>query len=50
MADLTTPAIVFPEYAPPGYRIYSLVKDNVRVDADYLIRSEDYGFRKNGTG
>ncbi|MEO3402943.1 DNA cytosine methyltransferase [Mucilaginibacter sp. CAU 1740] len=43
MADLTTPAIVFPEYAPPGYRIYSLVKDNVRTDGDYLIRSEDYG-------
>jgi DNA (cytosine-5)-methyltransferase 1 len=43
IADLTTPAIVFPSYAPPDYQIYSLVKDNVETDADYLIRAEDYG-------
>jgi DNA (cytosine-5)-methyltransferase 1 len=43
IADLNTPATVFPEYTPPGYQIYSLVKENVRQDSDYLIRSEDYG-------
>ena len=43
MEDLSAPAIVFPEFAPPTYRIYSLVRGAVRQDSDYLIRSEDYG-------
>lgn len=43
LSDLTTPGSVFPEYKPKAYKIYSLVKDNVTKDADYLIRSEEYG-------
>jgi DNA (cytosine-5)-methyltransferase 1 len=43
LEDLTTPAIIFPEFAPPIYRIYSLVHENVTKDSDYLIRSEEYG-------
>lgn len=43
LEDLTTPAAVFPDYNPPVYHIYSLVRENVRRDADYLIKSEDYG-------
>ncbi|MGY3212479.1 DNA cytosine methyltransferase [Mucilaginibacter sp. HD30] len=43
MADLTAPYTVFPEFAPPAYRIYSLVKSDVQTDTDYLIKSENYG-------
>jgi DNA (cytosine-5)-methyltransferase 1 len=43
LEDLTTPAIVFPDFNPPAYRIYSLVRENVTKDSDYLIRSEEYG-------
>jgi DNA (cytosine-5)-methyltransferase 1 len=43
MEDLSMPATVFPQFDPPAYNIYSLVRDDVRYDSDYLIRSENYG-------
>lgn len=43
LRDLQDPASVFGEHNSPGYRIYSLVTDNVLNDVDYLIKSEDYG-------
>lgn len=41
--DLSAPATVFGDYDSPGYRIYSLVREDVAKDSDYLIRAEDYG-------
>ena len=41
--DLKNPASVFPGLGASTYRLYSLVKDNVTKDTDYLIRSEEYG-------
>ncbi|MCX3263714.1 DNA cytosine methyltransferase [Pedobacter agri] len=43
LADLSDPATVFPLNPCPGYRIYSLVREAVRSDSDYLIKSELYG-------
>ncbi|MBB5438542.1 DNA (cytosine-5)-methyltransferase 1 [Pedobacter sp. AK017] len=43
LRDLCDPASVFGEHNSPGYRIYSLVTDNIKNDADYLIKAEDYG-------
>lgn len=41
--DLKDPASVFPEYQSATYEIYSLVKNVVNKDSDYLIRAEEYG-------
>jgi DNA (cytosine-5)-methyltransferase 1 len=43
LRDLRNPSSVFGDYEAPGYRIYSLVTENIRRDSDYLIRAEDYG-------
>jgi DNA (cytosine-5)-methyltransferase 1 len=43
LQDLSDPATIFPGYGTASYRIYSLVKQNVKTDADYLIKSEEYG-------
>jgi len=43
LRDLTDPSSVFPEFESQSYRIYSLVKEVVSKDSDYLIRSEEYG-------
>jgi DNA (cytosine-5)-methyltransferase 1 len=43
LQDLTDPASVFPGFNTSSYKIYSLVKENVKTDGDYLIRSEEYG-------
>ncbi len=43
LSDLKDPSSVFPEYESSSYRIYSLVKNNIRSDRDYLIKSEEYG-------
>lgn len=42
-ADLEDPSSVFPQFASQRYRIYSLVKEVVKTDSDYLIKSELYG-------
>jgi DNA (cytosine-5)-methyltransferase 1 len=41
--DLQHPSSVFPEFKSSAYKIYSLVKSNIKSDSDYLIKSEDYG-------
>jgi DNA (cytosine-5)-methyltransferase 1 len=41
--DLKKPGNVFEGLNSPDYNIYSLVKDDVKKDADYLIKCEDYG-------
>jgi DNA (cytosine-5)-methyltransferase 1 len=43
MDDLRNPSSIFPEFLSQGYRIYSLVSENVTRDSDYLIRAEVYG-------
>lgn len=43
MDDLRDPSSIFPEFVSRGYRIYSLVSENVERDSDYLIRAEAYG-------
>ena len=43
MADLQDPSSVFEEHPGSKYKIYSLVKSNVKTDSDYLIKSELYG-------
>lgn len=43
LRDLRRPSSVFPQFESRGYRIYSLVNENVRNDSDYLIKSENYG-------
>lgn len=43
LKDLQDPTSVFKEMNCPKYRIYSLTKEDVKNDSDYLIRSEDYG-------
>lgn len=43
LKDLTEPSKLFPGLAAPKYKVYSLVKDNINVDRDFLIKSEDYG-------
>ncbi|SMC87802.1 DNA cytosine methyltransferase [Pedobacter africanus] len=43
LRDLRDPASVFGDHNSPGYRIYSLVTDDVQNDVDYLIKAEDYG-------
>lgn len=43
LRDLSEPATVFPDFNPPSYRIYSLVKSEVSRDSDYLIKSEEFG-------
>ena len=43
LADLTDPSSVFPHFKSPSYKIYSLVKDVVKKDSDYLIKSEEFG-------
>jgi len=42
-ADLEDPSSVFPQFVSQKYRIHSLVKDVVKTDSDYLIKSELYG-------
>jgi DNA (cytosine-5)-methyltransferase 1 len=43
LRDLADPSSVFDDHNSPGYRIYSLVKDRVSKDSDFLIRAEDFG-------
>ena len=43
LSDLQHPSSVFPEFDSSGYKIYSLVKSNIKSDSDYLIKSEEYG-------
>ncbi|WP_158993964.1 DNA cytosine methyltransferase [Mucilaginibacter sp. L196] len=43
MDDLQNPSAVFPEYTSSKYRIFSLVKEHVKKDSDYLIKAEEYG-------
>lgn len=43
LRDLSNPSSVFDEYDSPRYKIYSLVKEEVVNDRDFLIRSENYG-------
>ncbi|MCY1530021.1 DNA (cytosine-5-)-methyltransferase [compost metagenome] len=43
LRDLRDPASVFGEHNAPNYQIYSLVTNDIRRDADYLIRAENYG-------
>lgn len=43
LRDLKDPASVFGEHNSPGYKIYSLVTDDIKKGVDYLIKSEDYG-------
>ena len=43
LRDLRDPASVFGDHNAPGYQIYSLVTNDIRKDADYLIRAENYG-------
>ncbi|OJV18285.1 DNA cytosine methyltransferase [Dyadobacter sp. 50-39] len=47
LRDLSDPSSVFGEHNSPGYRIYSLVKNKVSKDSDYLIRAEDFGIPQN---
>lgn len=42
-ADLEDPSSVFPQYDSMNYRIRSLVREVVKTDSDYLIKSELYG-------
>lgn len=42
-ADLEDPSSVFPQFASQKYRIHSLVKEIIKTDSDYLIKSELYG-------
>lgn len=41
--DLSDPGSIFPFLNAPEYSIYSLVKEEVQTDKDYLIKSELYG-------
>lgn len=41
--DLKDPSSIFTDHPCPKYRIYSLVRPDVRRDTDYLIKSELYG-------
>lgn len=41
--DLKDPSSVFPQFESSHYKIYSLVKEHVKTDSDYLIKAEDYG-------
>jgi DNA (cytosine-5)-methyltransferase 1 len=41
--DLEDPSSVFPQFTSQKYRIHSLVKEIVKTDSDYLIKSELYG-------
>jgi DNA (cytosine-5)-methyltransferase 1 len=41
--DLSDPGSIFPFLNAPEYNIYSLVKEEVNTDSDYLIKSELYG-------
>lgn len=43
LRDLGDPSSVFGEHNSPRYRIYSLVKELVDKDGDYLIKTEEYG-------
>jgi DNA (cytosine-5)-methyltransferase 1 len=43
LRDLRDPSSVFGDHDAPGYQIYSLVTDEIRKEADYLIRAELYG-------
>ncbi|NAS31041.1 DNA (cytosine-5-)-methyltransferase [Flavobacteriaceae bacterium R38] len=43
LEDLRNPGIIFPDLNSPEYTIYSLVKDEIKNDKDYLIKSENYG-------
>ena len=43
LTDLQNPNSVFREMNCPKYKIYSLAKEGIKKDSDYLIRSEDYG-------
>ena len=41
--DLRKPSVVFPNSESVGYQIFSLVKEKVKNEADYLIKAEEYG-------
>lgn len=43
LADLKNPSSIFPMYKSQGYTIHSLIKNEVKSDSDYLIKSELYG-------
>lgn len=43
LEDLKNPGLIFSELNSPDYNIYSLVKDEIKSDRDYLIKSEDFG-------
>jgi len=47
LRDLQNPADVFGNHNAPGYRVYSLVTGQIRKDADYLIKAENYGIPQN---
>jgi len=43
LSDLKEPSSIFPNYKSLNYKIYSLVKGEIKTDSDYLIKSEKYG-------
>ncbi|MEX0361115.1 MAG: DNA cytosine methyltransferase, partial [Allomuricauda sp.] len=43
LEDLKNPGLIFSDLNSPDYNIYSLVKDEIKNDRDYLIKSEDFG-------
>lgn len=43
LEDLSNPSSVFTDTNCPGYKVYSLVKSEVKDDKDFLIRAEEYG-------
>lgn len=43
LRDLSNPSSVFEMNFSPRYNIYSLVKETVEKDSDYLIKAENYG-------
>lgn len=47
LRDLKRPGSIFPDLKSPEYNIYSFVKPETVEDADYLIKSEEYGVPQN---
>ncbi len=41
--DLRDPSEVFPQFDSSAYNIFSLVREQVTKDSDYLIKAEEYG-------
>jgi len=43
LRDLQNPSSVFKNTVNTKYKVYSLVKSDIKQDKDYLIKTEEYG-------